>query len=992
MIKCFAISLLISNFVELLCVTIFGLLYNFKKLRFSQISRARRTLCVLTCLFFAVVSASAKAVCSYCNEPDSLLLDSAEVVSFNKDTVIQVPDTAAATPDSIAADSVIKAPVKSAIKPSKKYLEAEVRYEAQDSIVFFSDGTGYLYNNSKVKYMQRTPIELNAKYVRFQMDSSIVYAVGGVDSVGNPEGEPVFKEGNDEYKSKYMSYNFETKRGYVRGVVTQQDESYIVSEETKMMEDNTVYMKGGRLTTCDHHDHPHFYMQLTKAKMEPNSFLAAGPAYFVLGDVPLPIAIPFGFFPFTEKYTSGIIMPTFGEELDRGLFLKNGGYYWAINDYIDLEILGDIYTKGTWAVQLNSKYALRYKFSGNISLSYREDVRGEKNMPDYSKYKNFKVAWRHQQDPKSSQFSSFSASVDFTTSGYNTSNINNYYNPVEQSKNITSSSVNYTQRFPNSKWSISLNAQLTQRTQDSTISMTLPSFSVNLSQTYPFKRKNPVGKEKWYEKIYLSYSMMFNNQVTCKESEFFHTNFLRDWKNGVKHTLNIGAAYTLFKYLNFNVGVNGNWKWYFSRIDRDWDTRAQQEVMDTTYGFYNVYDFAVNASLSTKLYGFYTPIRKLFGDKVDRIRHLMTPKISFSYHPDFSNEAFGMYTTYERLLVDNASRNDVRTEKIKYSPFSHGLFGVPGQGTVSKLQFSIDNNVEMKIQDKKDTTGLTYKKVSLIDLFSIGWGYNFAADSLRWDDLTARLRLKLTKQLTLNLSTSFDPYRWMYNDYGAIVHSNQLHWDYHEPMHFTGFGTSFSYTFNNSTFKSKKSGTKEEEHAEEEQEVEIDPATGLPKDPNVEIDPATGRPKHQFTKDEKKKKMDSDAYGYDKLDIPWSLTVSYTFNYREYRQKDYYDPERHVYRLRYTHSMSINGNIQPTPKWNISMNAYIDLTAKRVTSLTMTVDRDLHCWRLSASISPVGMYKSFVVTIGIAANMLRDVKYEKRSDASSNVNWIDTKK
>lgn len=888
--------------------------------------------------------------------------------------------------DSLTRDSVVALPVA-----EKPYLEAEVDYEAMDSIVFYADGTGYLYNGAKVKYLTPSPIELEAKYIRFKMDSSTVHAIGGVDSIGEPEGEPVFREGKDEYKSKYMSYNFNTKRGYVRGVVTQQEEAFIVSDETKMFEDQRVYMRGGRLTTCDNLDHPHFYMQLTKAKMQPNSYLAAGPAYFVLGDVPLPLAIPFGFFPITSKNTSGIIMPQFGEELQRGLFLKNGGYYWMINDYVDLEILGELYTKGTWALTLNSKYALRYKFSGNISISYREDVTGEKNMPDYSKAQNFKVSWRHQQDPKASQFSSFSASVDFTTSGYNQSNVNNYYNAVEQSKNITSSSVNYTQRFPNSKWSLSVNAQLTQRTQDSTISLTIPSFTVNLSQIYPFKRKNPVGRERWYEKIYLSYSMMFNNQISCKERDFIHSNFLRDWKNGVKHTFNIGASYTLFKYVNFTVSAGGNWRWYFSKIDRDWDVATQKEVQDTTFGFYNVYDFNAQATLSTKLYGFYTPIRKLFGDRVDRIRHLMTPTVRFSYSPDFSDECFGMYKTYEKMIVDHNSRRPVSFETVKYSPFSSGIFGVPGRGTTSSLTFSIDNNVEMKVKDRKDTTGLTYKKVSLIDLFSVGWGYNFA-DSLRWNNLTTKLRIKITKNFTLNLNTSFDPYQWVYNDRGQVVHSNRLHWDHHEPMHFTGFGTTFSYTFNNDTFKKK---TKEDDKKEGDQpgdgDVEIDPTTGLPKDENVEIDPVTGRPKYNFDKDDKKKKLDADADGYDLLEIPWSLTLSYTFNYKEYRNKDYYDAQKHVYRLRFTHSLNLTGSIRPTPKWNISMSAYFDLTALKVTSMTMTVDRDLHCWRLSASISPVGLYKSFLVTVGISANMLKDVKYEKRSDQSRNINWLDRK-
>lgn len=905
------------------------------------------------------------------------------------DTVVSVSRVPV---DSLERDSVQPDSVVTTVKSngSKTRIEADVRYSATDSIVFYANGTGYLYHNSKVDYLTPKTMALEADYICIKMDSSTVYATGGVDSVGEPIGLPVFHDGNDQYQSKFMIYNFNTRRGYVRGVVTQQDEAYVVSDETKLLEDRTAYMRGGRLTTCDLHDHPHFYMQLTKAKMKPNSFLAAGPAYFVIGDVPLPIAIPFGFFPFTEKNTSGIIMPTFGEELDRGLFLKNGGYYWAINDYVDLEVVGELYTKGTWAVTLNSNYALRYKFSGNVNIAYREDVTGEKNMPDYSKAQNLKISWRHQQDSKASQFSSFSANVDFTTSGYDRSNVNNYYDPVEQSKNITSSSINYTQRFPDSKWSISLNASLSQRTADSTISLTLPSLTVNLSQIYPFKRKKPIGKERWYEKIYLSYNMTANNRIDCKEKDFLHSNFLRDWKNGVKHNFNIGAAYTFFKYLNFNVGASANWRWAFSAVNRDWNMAAQQEVMDTTYGFYNIYDFNVNASLSTKIYGFWTPIRKLFGDNVDRIRHLMTPKVSFVYHPDFGDEKFGMYRSYEKLILDQTSRTPISHQTVKYSPYSGNIFGVPGQGISSSLQFSLDNNVEMKVRDRKDTTELTYKKVSLIDLFSLGWGYNFAADSMNWNDLSVRLRLKFSKYFTLNLSTSFDPYRWKKTESGSIVHTNDLHWKHHEPMHFTGFGTTFSYTFNNSTFKPKDKNA-EEKDPNSEGDVEIDPATGKPKDPNVEIDPVTGKQKHKFSDKDKKKKMDADADGYDKLDIPWSLTVSYTFNYKESRRAEDFDPVHYYYKLRYTHNLSLNASITPTPKWHVSMNAYFDLTAKKVTSMTMSVDRDLHCWRLSASISPVGLYKSFLVTIGISANILKDVKYEKRSDSSSNAQFLDNK-
>ncbi len=925
------------------------------------------------------------------NDADSLLLDSVadiDSISFDSVSVIDSLNVDSLPLDTNMVDSV------DAVEPEeeKDMLEARVEYQAADSIVFYADGTGYLYGEGNVKYLQDKPIELKAQYIKFNLDSSSVYAQGGVDSVGNPIGDPVFNDGNDEYGSKWLNYNFRTKKGYIRGGVTQQDEGFIVADKTKMMEDQRLYLQGGKYTTCNDHDHPHFYLQLTKAKLKPGSYLAAGPAYMVLADVPLPLAVPFGFFPFTNRYASGIIMPQFGDEFERGFFLKNGGYYWAINDYVDLEILGEIYTKGTWGLNLASKYAWRYKFSGRISANYRVDVRGEKNLPTYSKAKNFRLSWQHTQDSKASQYSSFSASVDFSTSGYNTSNINNYYNPAEQSKNITSSSVNYTQRFPNSPWSISMNVSLQQRTQDSTISLTLPSLNVNMSQIAPFKRKKPVGKERWYEKIRLSYSMTTSNSISTKENMLLKSSFVRDWKNGVKHTLPISASFSLFKYLNLSLSQNYTERWYFNKVERDWDIANQTEVCDTSYGFYRVYDFSSNVSMDTRLYGYYTPIRKWFGDKVDRIRHVVTPRISYSYHPDFGSDLFKFYDAYTKTIVDKNNVNPISEQEVIYSPYSGGMFGVPGRGVSSNLSFSLKNNVEMKIKDKNDSTGLSYKKVSLIDDLSLSWGYNFAADSLNWNNLSASVRLKLTKRFSLNLSGQFDPYCYVMNDRGSVVRTNMLRWDYGLPMYFKGTSTQFSYTFNNSTFKKKdkkdKDGKQDDDVADDALDDPfntsgIDPLTGEP----IPVDEEDiGKRETEEKKERKKGEVDED--GYEKLEIPWSLNVSFSMGVYESRKAEDYLADRMCYRLRFRHNLTFSGNIQPTEKWRLNYSGSIDLTAMKINQMSLSVTRDLHCWTLSASISPVGVYKSFMVTIGVNASMLKDLKYDKRSDSSRDSKWL----
>ena len=525
-------------------------------------------------------------------------------------------------------------------------LDAPVSYSSSDSMVMLGDGTAFLHGKGVINYKT---MELDAEFIRMKSDSSTIYAVGVYDTLREEwVGKPVFKDGKDSYESGEITYNIKTQKGFIRNVVTEQGEGYIIAEKTKKVEGDEMMMAGGKYTTCDDHEHPHFYLRMTKAKVKPGDYIATGPAYLVVGDVPLPLAVPFGFFPFSKTYSSGLIMPTFGDEYERGLFLKGVGYYWAINDYMDLEVTGDIYTKGTWAVYAKSRYIKRYKFSGNINIEYRSDVRGEKELPTYSKSNSFRIAWTHTQDSKANPYSTFSANVNFSTSGYNQNSINNYYRPEINSANTTQSSVNFTQRFPDSPWTIGLNASITQRTSDSTLSVTAPSMTVNMSSIYPFKRKNPVGKERWYERIKMSYSGAFTNSITCKESYFFHSNFVKDWQNKITHSIPIDANFVLFKYLTVSPRISLRDKMYFQRVDQSWDMMNNELVRDTTQGFFNVFDFDVSMSMSTKLYGFYTPYRKWFGDKIDRFRHVMTPSISFSYHPDFSTPWWQYYGSYQR--------------------------------------------------------------------------------------------------------------------------------------------------------------------------------------------------------------------------------------------------------------------------------------------------------------------------------------------------------
>ena len=496
-------------------------------------------------------------------------------------------------------------------------------------------------------------------------------------------------------------------------------------------------------------------------------------------------------------------MPNFGDDGTRGLYLSGIGYYFAINDYMDLQVTGDIYTRGTWAVRAQSKYIKRYKFNGNISINYRNDVTGEKDLPNYSKATNFSVQWTHTQDAKANPYSTFSASVNFSTSGYNRSNINSYYNPQLNSENTKSSTINYTQRFPDSPWSLSLSAAVTQRTKDSTLSLTLPELSVNMSRVYPFKRKKPVGKEKWYEKISMSYSgngrIAVNN---IKENQFVHSDFLRDWQTGLKHSIPISASFMLFKYLSVTPSINMTDRMYFQRIDQTWDEQEQQLQRDTTNGFYNVFDFNVGISFSTKLYGFYTPSKKLFPkSKVEKFRHVLTPTLSFSYHPDFGKSFWGYYGSYDQPVygteIDPATGHKI--QKVDeagnplvvhqtYSRFANGIYGNASRGAAAALSFSLGNNLEMKIVNKEDTTGKNpFKVVSLIDNFSISGGYNFIADSMNWSNFAVNLRIKIPKvNYTINLSGQFDPYMYELNPLGTPVRTNKQYWHNGRFPHFLG--------------------------------------------------------------------------------------------------------------------------------------------------------------------------------------------------------------
>ncbi len=880
-------------------------------------------------------------------------------------------DTASAFPaDTAAVDSLVAAlqpssatvpPVAAALQASgrvrydKADLETAVDFKSSDSMVIVRRDSAYMYGEGEVSYGD---IKLNAAEIQMDLSDNTVFAVGRTDSLGEVTGKPVFNDKGTDYEAATMRYNFATEKGYITNVVTQQGEGYLTGGQTKKDVDNSFFIRDGRYTTCDDHDCPHFYMQLTKAKVVPGKNIVMGPAYMVLAGLPLPLAVPFGYFPFTDSYASGIIVPSFGDDYNRGFYLSNGGYYFAINDNIDLALTGEIYTKGSWGLQATSTYNKRYKYSGNFNLSYLKTITGEKGSPDHSSQTNFQVLWSHTQDSKANPNMSFSSSVNFTTSGYSRNDLNSYYSP-SFTENTKSSTINMTYRFPQSKWSLSTTLNIAQRTQDSTLTVSFPNITVSMSQIYPFKRKKAIGSARWYEKIKLSYSGQLQNSLTSKQDVFFKKSLVKDWRNGMQHRVPISATFNLFNYINITPSIDLTDRMYTNKVRRSWDADAGREVCDTTYSLYNVYDFRGSVSLDTKVYGFFQPLGFL-GKKVKMIRHVLTPSLSFSGAPDFASKFFGYYGSYE--YTDAEGRPQTR----EYNYFPNALFGVPSKGKTGSMSLSLSNNLEMKVATN-DSIG--EKKISLIENFSVSQSYNFAADSLNFSDINTSILLRLTKGFNLNLSAAWDVYTYGLNEYGNPVQLNRLRINSGKGLgRLRRTGTSFSYTFNNDTFKRK-----------DKKDPKADGAAAGVNNPSA----TPSGYDDDDSGDSGSSGVTMRPDGYAQWQVPWSLTFNYSISYAY----GAFNKEKLEYDGRITQNLSLSGNIRPTPNWNFSFSASYNFDTHKLAYMNCNISRDLHCFTMRASFVPVGPYKSYNFHISVKSSLLSDLKYDKRSSRSNGIDW-----
>jgi hypothetical protein len=888
-------------------------------------------------------------------EKDTTMMDSLELAIYHHNKAID---------DSVRLDSLNR--------KKKNGIDAPVKYQAQDSLVYEAGtNTAYLYGSSEVDYEN---MNLKSDKVYMSLDSSLVHATGSPDSTEKTgiKGRPVFTMGQDKYDTDTMAFNFKTKKGLVQNAYTEQEDGFLLSKVSKRNDNGELFLAHGRYTTCDR-EHPDFYIALSRAKVRPGKDVVFGPAYLVVADVPLPLAIPYGFFPFTKSYSSGFIMPTYGDEYSRGFYLRDGGYYFALSDKWDLKLLGEIYTKGSWGVSVASNYRRRYKYNGSFFLSFQNTKTGDKGLPDYQKQESFKLQWSHRQDPKANPFSSLSASVNFASQSYERNNLTGMYNPQAMTQSTRTSSVSWSTTFSSIGMSLSSSANLSQNMRDSSIAMTLPDLNVSISRFYPFRRKHQVGNERWYEKISMSYTGQLSNSISTKEDQLMHSNLIKDWRNGMQHNIPINANFTLFNYINVTPSFNFTDRMTSSKVMKSWDEASQTELADTTYGFHNIYNWNMSMSMSTKFYGFYVPSRKIFGDKIQAVRHVFTPQISFSYAPDFGSSRYGYYETYQKTDADG------NVSLVEYSPYSNSLYGVPGKGRTGSISWDVSNNIEMKVKSDKDSTG--FKKISIIDELGASMSYNMAAAKRPWSDLSMRIRLKWWKNYTFNMNAVFATYAYELDENGKPYVGEHTEWGYGRFGRFQGMSQNISFTLNPEKLRKWFGGDHDKDtdsKGEDEEGIDTDIESNVDKDM---IEAQRGAKKKSGGG-----KADTDGDGYMSFSMPWSLTFGYGITMRE-NTGGKFNTKRMRYPYKYTQTLNVSGNLRISDGWNISFSSGYDFENKKVSMTTASLQRDLHCFNMSCSVV-LAPYTSYNFSFRCNAATLTDaLKYDKRSGYSNAVQW-----
>ena len=862
------------------------------------------------------------------------------------DTPAVPRDTPAA--DTLAADTLQRDTMQrdtmqrdTARKPRKAtgFLDGAIEGKSTDSLVYdVRNKLVYVYNEGDVTYQNSN---LKADFMRIDMTDKTVFAYGKPDSLDGKAivTKPEFSDGSASYQMDTITYNFATEKAKIKGVATQQGDGWLVGGSVKKMPDNTINIQDGMYTTCDETDHPHFYLAMTKAKVQPGKKVITGPAYLVMEDVPIYfLGIPYGFFPINMGPKSGLLMPSYGEDGTRGFFLRDLGYYITLGDYADLAVRGGFYTLGSWEASAASRYIKRYKYSGSFNIQFSNVKTGEKGEHDYIQQNNFRVQWTHSQDAKANPGSTFSASVNFATSGYNRYSANTL-NDILSTQ--TNSSISYSKSWTGTPFSLSANMAISQNSSNQSISLTLPTVVFNVSRIYPFKRKEKTGKDRWYEKISMQYTGKMTNSVTTTESEIFTKKTLENMKNGIEHSIPVSASFNVFNYINLSPSFNYNEKWFFKKVEYEWNPMTNKvDTMANEYGFYRLYNYSMSVSASTTVYGMYDFTKKKRDRKIQAIRHVLTPSIGFSYTPDFGDFKYGYYKSLQRDSLGTTQT---------YSPYAQNAYSVPSSGRAMSMNFSLSQNLEMKVLSKRDTSGV--KKIKLIDELRISGSYNFLADSMRLSTIPISFRTTLFGNFGINLSATLDPYRLTPD--GKRI--NKLFF----PGRIVSTGWSFGYTF-----KSR----------DDRSQTAINDITSIPPeymnpfyDPYGTMDPVLRR---QYM-----------AQTYYDFSLPWNFGFNYTVNYSITTGN--YPPKG--YKKNVTQTVGFNGSLNLTPKMGITFQGGYDIKANRLTTSSVSITRDLHCWQMSFSWIPFGTYRSWSFNIGVKAASLSDLKYDKSQSMYENM-------
>tara|TARA_B100001093_G_scaffold464884_1_gene482148 strand:+ start:31363 stop:33816 length:2454 start_codon:yes stop_codon:yes gene_type:complete len=614
------------------------------------------------------------------------------------------------------------------------FLDSEIEKYAEDSIDIDIDGRKvHLYGNSKITYKNTT---ITAAYILINWEENTIFATSMKDSANKDIGYPILTENKSSFKAKEITYNFKSKKCYVKQITTKEGDGYILGKIVKKMEDDILYFKKGDYTTCDA-EKPHYSIRSNKIKVIPGKKIITGPAYLTFFNIPTPLIFPFGYFPNNTNQSSGIIIPSYGESQELGFFLKNGGYYLPINKKADLTFKGDIYSKGSWNVKSMLNYKKRYKYSGSLNLSFANMTNSEKGFPNYNLKRDFFIRWKHNQDAKTNPNLQISANVNAGTSTFHRNNLSNTNDYLS---NTFQSNISLRKKWANSPFSLSSNIRHNQNTQSKIINLSLPEISLNMNRIFPFKHK--ISKDRWYEKVGLRYSMNAKNDISIVDSLLFTKNTLSKFRNGIKHTIPINTSLKVFNYLTLNPSLNFTERWYFSQINKNWD--GNNIITDTIRTFTRAHEYNLSSSLSTKIYG----LVQFKKGKIKAIRHVLTPNISFSYKPDFSQEKFNYY---KQVQINNDG------DKILYSIMENGIYGSPSRGETGNINLNINNVFEMKVNSKNDTSQ-SEKKIKILESLNISSSYNLLKDSLNLSNINLNARTRILKVLDINFSSTYDPY------------------------------------------------------------------------------------------------------------------------------------------------------------------------------------------------------------------------------------------